>query len=54
MNRIVGDWVGIMVRRFNWRRLRFEWGRWHYETNCCGETVRRWFVANAGAKLEET
>lgn len=43
---LVGDWAGRECRRFNWRKLRFEWGRWHYNTNCCGDTIKSWFVAN--------
>jgi len=41
---IVGDWGGRLERRFRWRHLRFEWGRWNYETDCCGGTVRHWWV----------
>jgi hypothetical protein len=39
-------WIGMRRRKFNWWRLRFEWGRWHYVTNCCGDTLASWFVAD--------
>ena len=46
---LVGDWAGRVVRRFNWRRFCFEWGRWHYKTDCTGRVLRRWFVVNVEA-----
>lgn len=33
------DWKGALRRRFRWRTLRFEWGRWCFKTNYCGETL---------------
>jgi hypothetical protein len=27
------DWKGGLRRRFRWRRLRFEWGRWCYRVH---------------------
>ena len=38
------DWVGPNCRKFNWRKLRFIWGRWNYNTNCCGKTTQKWFI----------
>jgi hypothetical protein len=38
------DWIGKLERRFVWKHFRFEWGRWHYVTNCCGDTLARWWV----------
>lgn len=38
------DWIGKVEKRFNWRKLKFAWGRWHFTTNCCGETTDRWWV----------
>lgn len=37
------DWKGRTERRFRWRTLRFEWGRWCYQTNWCGDTLAAWF-----------
>lgn len=38
------DWIGKRSRRFSLLRLRWEWGRWHYVTNCCGDTPSSWWV----------
>lgn len=27
------DWRGRLRRRFRWRKLRFEWGRWCFIVN---------------------
>ena len=38
------DWIGKIEYRFNWRHLRYNYGRWHFNTNCCGETTDKWWV----------
>jgi hypothetical protein len=37
------DWKGKLERRFVLSRLRREWGRWCYRTDCCGETKACWW-----------
>lgn len=37
------DWKGKLERRFVLLRLRREWGRWCYRTDCCGETKACWW-----------
>lgn len=37
------DWKGRLQRRFVLHRMRSEWGRWCYQTNCCGETRNVWW-----------
>lgn len=44
------DWIGKVEKRFNWRKLKFAWGRWHYNTNCCGDTTDKWWVVGVGEK----
>lgn len=33
------DWSGMIKRRFRWRSMRREWGRWYFRTNCFGDTI---------------
>ena len=33
------DWAGKLEKRFIWWKLKFEWGRWHYNTDACGQTL---------------
>lgn len=37
------DWKGALEKRFRWRSFRFEWGRYCYKTNCCGDTTDCWW-----------
>jgi hypothetical protein len=37
------DWKGALQRRFVLARFRFEWGRWCYQTDCCGQTRASWW-----------
>lgn len=38
-----GDWGGRKQRCFNWKRFRFEYGRFHYRTNAFGDTLDSWW-----------
>jgi hypothetical protein len=38
------DWIGKLECRFHWRHLKYNYGRWHFTTNCCGETTDKWWV----------
>jgi len=40
------DWRGKHEKRFIWRRLRWEWGRMCYRTNCFGETLEAWWESD--------
>jgi hypothetical protein len=44
------DWKGKLERRFVLRRLRREWGRWCYRTDCCGETRACWWEQDTTVK----
>jgi len=44
------DWIGKKERKFRWSRLKFGFGRWHYSTNCCGETIKKWWVWHQSEK----
>ena len=46
------DWIGKRSRRFSWLRFRWEWGRWHYVTNCCGDTPSAWWVVEDASSLK--
>ena len=37
------DWKGMLKRRFRWRRFRYEYGRWCFRTDCCGNTISQRF-----------
>ena len=37
------DWKGKLKKRWSWKKFRFAWGRWCYQTNCCGDTLARWW-----------
>lgn len=37
------DWKGRRVKRFRWLSFKFQYGRWCYMTNCCGDTLACWF-----------
>jgi hypothetical protein len=43
-NRRQADWIGRPEKRWSWSRLCFRFGRWHYNTNCFGETTGEWWV----------
>lgn len=38
------DWIGKLEYRFDWKHLKYDYGRWHFNTNCCGETTDKWWV----------
>ena len=38
------DYIGPPKKRFNWFRMRFEWGRYHHVSNSWGDTLERYFV----------
>jgi hypothetical protein len=44
------DWKGKLERRFVLSRLRREWGRWCYRTDCCGETKACWWEQDTTVK----
>lgn len=44
------DWKGKLERRFVLTRLRREWGRWCYRTNCFGETKACWWEQDTTVK----
>jgi hypothetical protein len=44
------DWKGKLEHRFVLTRLRREWGRWCYRTDCCGETKACWWEQDTTAK----
>lgn len=37
------DWKGGICRRFSFKRLRIEWGRYCFRTDCMGETRACWW-----------
>lgn len=37
------DWVGSIVKRFRWKKLRFEFGNWCYQTDYTGAVLHRWW-----------
>lgn len=51
MTRKDADWKGAIKKRFRWRTLRFEYGRWCYQTNCFGGVLAMWFEWEANAKV---
>lgn len=40
-NKADWDWCGKLERRFVWSKFKFETGRWCYQTNAFGDTLRR-------------
>jgi hypothetical protein len=51
-DKVNADWKGKLERRFVLLRLRHEWGRWCYRTDCCGETKACWWEQDATVKDE--
>lgn len=47
------DWKGRLHRRFVLSRLRSEWGRWCYKTDCCGVTTKCWWERDSAVEQEE-
>lgn len=41
------DWKGTARRRWSWRRWRFEWGRYCYQTDAMGNTLRCWWESDS-------
>lgn len=39
-------WKGKHEEKFNWRKLRWEWGRNCYRTNHAGKTLEAWWEAD--------
>lgn len=37
------DWKGRIERRFRWKNLRFEYGRYCYKTDCGGDILNSWW-----------
>jgi len=37
------DWKGAIRKKFRWRHLKFEWGRWCYKTDCFGKENKVWW-----------
>ena len=37
------DWKGMLRKRFSWRTFSFRYGRWCFQTNCFGQTVKCWW-----------
>lgn len=47
------DWKGKLHRRFVLLHWRHEWGRWCYQTDCCGETKKCWWERDLKVEAEE-
>lgn len=41
------DWCGKIQKKYRWFRFKFELGRYCYQTNACGDTLKtKWFFEN--------
>jgi hypothetical protein len=44
------DWKGRLEKRFVLLKLKREWGRWCYRTDCCGDTKAMWWEPDPTVK----